>query len=82
MPVIKASLMLFLNRIFSHSKTFRISLYVVAGYIFLWWFSTFFMSIFQCWPISSNWGTTPAEMGNCIPNYMVRGSMRTAFRHG
>lgn len=71
MPIIKASLMLFLRRIFGHVKTFRLALWVVGGYVFLWWLTTFWMSVFQCWPISSNWGTTPAEIGNCIPNYTV-----------
>ena len=71
MPVIKASLMLFLRRIFGHVKAFRLALWVVGAYVFLWWLTTFWMSVFQCWPIASNWGTTPEQMGNCIPNYMV-----------
>lgn len=72
MPVIKASLMLFLRRIFGHYKYFRTALWIVGTYIFLWWFTTFWMSVFQCWPISSNWGTNPSQFGNCIPDYMVR----------
>jgi len=71
MPIIKASLLLFLSRIFGHARPFRIALWVVGTYIFLWWFTTFWMSVFQCWPISSNWGTTPEQMGNCIPDYMT-----------
>ena len=81
MPVIKASLMLFLRRIFGHVKAFRLAFWVVGAYICLWWFTTFWMSVFQCWPISSNWGTTPAQMGNCIPNYTVRaGNVHVATR--
>lgn len=76
MPIIKASLMLFLRRIFGHVRVFRLALWAVGAYVFLWWLTTFWMSIFQCWPISSNWGTTPEEMGNCIPNYMVRRESR------
>ncbi len=72
MPVIKLSLMLFLRRIFGHVKAFRLAFWVVGVYIFLWWLTTFWMSVFQCWPIASNWGTTPEQMGNCIPGYLVR----------
>ena len=72
MPVIKASLMFFLHRIFGHVRVFRVGLWIVGGYVFLWWLTTFWMSVFQCWPISSNWGTSPAQMGNCLPNYLVR----------
>ena len=72
MPVIKASLLLFLRRIFGHVRGFRVAFWIVGAYIFLWWLTTFWMSIFQCKPISSNWGTTPEEMGDCIPGYTVR----------
>jgi hypothetical protein len=71
MPVIKASLMLFLRRIFGHIVAFRRALWIVGIYVILWWLTTFWMSVFQCWPISSNWGTTPAEFGDCIPDYQV-----------
>lgn len=72
MPVIKASLIFFLHRIFGHVRVFRVALWVVVGYVSLWWLTTFWMSVFQCWPISSNWGTTPEQMGNCLPGYLVR----------
>jgi hypothetical protein len=71
MLVIKASLMIFLRRIFFTSRGFEISFWIIATYVFFWWLTTFWMSVFQCWPISSNWGTTPEQMGDCIPNYMV-----------
>ena len=72
MPVIKASLMIFLRRIFSHVKAFRLTFWVVGVYVFLWWLTTFWMSVFQCWPISSSWGTSPGQIKNCIPNFLVR----------
>ena len=72
MPVIKASLMLFLRRIFGHVKAFRLTFWVVGVYLFLWWLTTFWMSVFQCWPISMNWFTTPEEKENCIPDVAVR----------
>lgn len=72
MLVIKASLMIFLNRIFDHKRAFRLSLRIIGAYIFLWWLTMLWMSVFQYWPISSNWGTTSEEMGDCIPDYMVR----------
>ena len=72
MPVIKASLMILLRRIFGHVKAFRIAFWVVGVYVCLWWLTTFWMSVFQCWPISSSWVTTPGQMKNCVPNYPVR----------
>ncbi|QKX56013.1 uncharacterized protein TRUGW13939_03113 [Talaromyces rugulosus] len=71
MPIIKASLMIFLRRIFFASRSFEITFWIITIYVFLWWLTTFWMSVFQCWPISSNWGTTPAQMGDCIPDYMT-----------
>lgn len=64
--------MLFLRQIFGHVRVFRLAIWVVGAYIFLWWLTTFWMSVFQCWPISTNWGTTPEQIGNCIPDYLVR----------
>ena len=72
MPVIKASLMIFLRRIFGHVKVFRLTFWVVGAYVFLWWLTTFWMGVFQCWPISSTWSAAPMAMENCIPNYLVR----------
>ena len=72
MPVIKASLIIFLRRIFGHVKAFRIAFWVVGVYVFLWWLTTFWMSVFQCWPISLNWSAQPYRIGNCIPHYPVR----------
>ena len=69
MPIIKASLMLFLRRIFGHMRAFRLAFWLVGVYVFLWWLTTFWMSVFQCWPISANWSE---EMRGCIPNYWVR----------
>ena len=73
MPVIKASLILFLRCVFGHHQMFRIAVWVVGAYVFLWWLTTFWMSVFQCWPISANWSTMPDQARYCIPNYVVSG---------
>ena len=69
MPVIKASLMLFLRRIFGHIKAFRLAFWIVGVYVFLWWLTTFWMSVFQCWPIPVFWFV---GLGGCIPELWVR----------
>ena len=48
MPVIKASFMLFLRRIFGHIEAFRLAFWIVGVYVSLWWLTTFWMSVFQC----------------------------------
>ena len=69
MPVIKASLMLFVRRIFGHIKAFRLAFWIVGVYVFLWWLTTFWMSVFQCWPISALWVGSEEP---CIPDFWVR----------
>ena len=69
MPVIKASFLLFLRRIFGHMRAFRLAFWIVGFYVFLWWLTTFWISVFQCWPVSGNWSE---EGGDCVPNFWVR----------
>ena len=76
MPVIKASFMLFLRRIFGHMRAFRLTFWIVGAYVFLWWLTTFWMTVFQCWPISLNFGEGNLNFTEgfegCIPNFWVR----------
>ena len=55
MPVIKASFMLFLRRIFGHMRAFRLAFWIMGVYVLLWWLTTFWMAVFQCWPMSEIW---------------------------
>ena len=61
MPTIKASVLAFYLRTFS-TRRFKIAVYIVATYVILWWVSIFLATIFQCNPISDNWGTQPSQM--------------------
>ena len=70
MPVIKASFMLFLRHVFGHMRTFRLALWILGVYVFIWWLTTFWISVFQCWPMSANW--SGGEVAACIPNIRVR----------
>ncbi|KAK4698079.1 hypothetical protein P7C71_g98, partial [Lecanoromycetidae sp. Uapishka_2] len=70
MPVIKASLLAFYLRLFPTPK-FGIAVWAVGIYVFCWWISIFFATLFQCMPITSNWGTEPVQIGNCIANIFV-----------
>ena len=67
MPFIKASILAFYIRLFP-TRRFKIAVNIVLAYVFCWWVSTLFVTIFQCHPISDNWGTEPTQLGGCIPN--------------
>lgn len=75
MPVIKASVLTFYWRIFvtpvNSSRSFRIAIWVIATYVLLWWISIFFATLFQCHPISDNWGTNPLQLPGCPNNINV-----------
>lgn len=55
MPLIKASVLAFYWRLFGEKRSFRIGVWCIALYVFCWWISILFATIFQCRPISSNW---------------------------
>ena len=65
MPVIKASVLAFYSRLFP-TKKFKWAIYGTSAFVFGWWVSIFLVSIFQCHPISLNWGVDPSMMGFCI----------------
>ena len=67
MPLIKASVLAFYVRLFT-TRRFKAAAYGVATFVFLWWIAILFATIFQCDPISANWGTEPSQMGNCLSN--------------
>ena len=75
MPVIKASVLAFYWRIFvtlaNSTRTFKIAIWVIATYVALWWIAIFFATLFQCNPISDNWGTSPLQLPNCPGNIDV-----------
>ncbi|CAD6564414.1 MAG: hypothetical protein ASARMPREDX12_002653 [Alectoria sarmentosa] len=75
MPVIKASVLTFYWRIFvtpvNSSRSFRIAIWVITTYVLLWWISIFFATLFQCNPISDNWGTNPLQLPGCPNNISV-----------
>lgn len=75
MPVIKASVLAFYWRIFvtgaSPARGFKIAIWVVVTYVLLWWISIFFATLFQCKPVSDNWGTDPLQLPGCLDNINV-----------
>ena len=66
MPVIKASVLAFYWRVFvtpaKSYQSFKIAIWVIAIYVLLWWIAIFFATLFQCNPISDNWGTNPLQL--------------------
>ena len=75
MPVIKASVLIFYWRVFvtpaENYRSFKFAIWVIAGYVLLWWISIFFATLFQCNPISDNWGTNPLQLPGCDPNIVI-----------
>ena len=75
MPVIKASVLAFYWRIFvtpaKSSRSFKIAIWVIATYVFLWWIGIFFATLFQCNPISDNWGTNPLQLPGCPSGIVI-----------
>ena len=75
MPVIKASVLAFYWRVFvtpaKSYRSFKIAIAVIAIYVLLWWISIFFATLFQCNPISDNWGTNPLQLPGCPSNIVV-----------
>lgn len=75
MPVIKASVLNFYWRVFvtpaNSSRSFKIAVWVIAIYVLLWWISIFFATLFQCNPISDNWGTNPLQLPGCIGDITI-----------
>lgn len=69
-PVIKASILAFYLRLFPTPK-FKIAVWIVAAYVLCWWISIFSTTLFQCKPISSNWGTQPVQIDTCVANIFV-----------
>lgn len=74
MPVIKASVLTFYWRIFvtptNSSCNIKIAIWVIAIYVGLWWISIFFATLFQCNPISDNWGTNPLQLPGCSGSFI------------
>ena len=56
--LIKVSILLFYRSIFT-TRTFRMVVNIFGLIIFLWTVAFFFASLFQAWPISQNWVSTP-----------------------
>lgn len=75
MPVIKASVLAFYWRVFvtpaKSYLSFKIAIWVIGTYVLLWWISIFFATLFQCNPISDNWGTNPLQLPGCDENINV-----------
>ena len=75
MPVIKASVLTFYWHVFvtpaNSYRSFKIAIWVIATYVLLWWISIFFATLFQCNPISDNWGTNPLQLPGCVENINV-----------
>ena len=65
MLVIKASVLSFYSRLFP-TKKFKWAIYGTSAFVLGWWLSTLLVSIFQCQPISLNWGTDPSMLGSCL----------------
>jgi hypothetical protein len=70
MPLIKASVLAFYLRLFPTHR-FRIAVWVIGVYVFCWWISIFVATLMQCRPISSNWGTQPVQLGNCLADINI-----------
>ena len=70
MPVIKASVLAFYLRLFP-TADFRRAVWAVGIYVFCWWIAILFATIFQCNPISDNWGTEPSQTTGCIANINI-----------
>ena len=75
MPVIKASVLAFYWRVFvtpaNSYLSFKVAIWVIGTYVLLWWISIFFATLFQCNPISDNWGTNPLQLPGCVENINV-----------
>ena len=75
MPVIKASVLAFYWRVFvtpaKSYLSFKVAIWVIGTYVLLWWISIFFATLFQCNPISDNWGTNPLQLPGCVENINV-----------
>lgn len=75
MPVIKASILTFYWQVFvtpaNSSRSFKFAVRVIAIYVLLWWISIFFATLFQCKPISDNWGTNPLQLPGCLPKITI-----------
>ena len=75
MPVIKASVLTFYWHVFvtpaKSYRSFKFAIWAIATYVLLWWISIFFATLFQCHPISDNWGTNPLQLPGCPPNIVV-----------
>lgn len=55
MPLVKASILAFYSRIFDSRNWFKAAVWVLSGYIFVWWLGILLATIFQCNPVSDNW---------------------------
>ena len=75
MPVIKASILAFYWRVFvtpaNSQRSFKLAIWTIATYVVLWWISIFFATLFQCHPISDNWGTSPLQLPGCPSNITI-----------
>lgn len=70
MPIVKASVLVLYLRTFPNRR-FKIAVCIVATYVLLWWVSIFLATIFQCNPISDNWGTQLSRMSGCISDINI-----------
>lgn len=70
MPLIKASILAFYVRLFP-TRRFKLAVKVVFAYVFCWWISVLFATVFQCSPISHNWATEPSQLSGCDSNIMT-----------
>ena len=72
---IKCSLLIFYRRIFTSARIFRITLYLVAGYVTAWTIATLIVFINRCHPVYLFWdrayalaAMTPPTTGTCLPS--------------
>ena len=70
MPIVKASVLVFYLRTFP-TRRFKIAVCIVPTFVLLWWVSILLATIFQCNPISDNWGTQPSRMSGCISDINI-----------
>ena len=58
-------MLFFYNRLFNAKSQMRITLYAIGSITIIWWIVIFFMSIFQCKPVTGSIGVRGSK---CFPS--------------
>jgi hypothetical protein len=70
LATIKFSVLLMYYRIFNVA-TFKLAVYIVGSIVAIWATVAFFMTLFECTPISDFWSIDLAKVPHCIDRLML-----------